>query len=208
MPRAGGDSCLCISGCPGSLELPGAIPGLRYRLPASFVPLWGNRDGDGGRNPPPHPAGQPPGETHPSPRGAGELPSPSSARSPALRLSRPPWKWQSQRFAKRIKASPAASWAAPASLTPRAAFPRQTPSRSQTLGQGDDRRAAARPGGCTAGPERGLGARPQLPPRLTQEPRLEPCGSFPPPGIFLSLRRSPKRSGEFISHRLGRCWRC
>lgn len=59
---------------------------------------------------------------------------PSSACISSLPLLRLPWKWQSKRFAERIRASPAASWAAPASLGPCTASPGQTPSLSQTFG--------------------------------------------------------------------------
>lgn len=133
------------------LELPGAILGLCYHFIASFLPLWESSNGAGRRNPPPHRAApgmlqqlqQSLGEMHlparpmeqescPCPPRPAALPS--SACISSLPLLRLPWKWQSKRFAERIRASPAASWAAPASLGPCTASPGQTPSLSQTFG--------------------------------------------------------------------------
>lgn len=93
--------------------------------------------------------GTPPGETHTPARPAEQelsLPAwPGHAAHGHCRCRCPclccisssqllhllPRKWQSKCFAKRIRAFPAASPAAPASLGPRVAFPGQTPSLSQ-----------------------------------------------------------------------------
>lgn len=86
---------------------------------------------------------QPPGEMHLPARPTERESCPYAPRPAALPtcacsssslLLCLPWKWHSKRFAKRIRASPAASRAAPASLSPRTAFPGQTPSISQIFG--------------------------------------------------------------------------
>lgn len=119
------------------LEYPGAITGLCCHFIVLFLPLWQSRDGAGGRKPPLR--GSPwdaaslaasSGRNAPpcSSCGAGELPLPTSSCVFSLLLLHLPWKCHSKRFAKRIRASPEASRAAPASLSPRTTFPWQTSS--------------------------------------------------------------------------------
>lgn len=162
--------CLCVLGCPGRAGgwcSPGAggaegrctsrsawsCLGLCYPFIASFLPpreCCDNRS-------------SPPGETHLPARPAEQESCPCPPRPTALPapacvslslLLRLPRKWQSKHFAKRIRASPAASRAAPASLGPRTALPGRNPSLSQIFGARPLRQQSwPGRGACTASPK-------------------------------------------------------
>lgn len=206
--------CLRVSGCPGLRdaarpEAPGALLPFYCLVSSSLGERAGVELGAG------TPTGQPPGccdscskppekrVSRPIPRRRrAAVPARHAARAarassgPLLRL---PWKWPSQRSAKRIRASSAASRAAPAPLGPRVTVPRQIPSLSQTcraalLSQHSWAQTRALPhcGSPTPDPK----------------PRPEPWESFPAPGISCSLCRSQEKTGEFLGHWLCRCWPC